>query len=133
MINWWLMVMSRIMVMSNIMNFQDFDILPNGMVEILGLYLCKMWFPSCLSNQFSTNCHMEQKKSGGLFHGFSINWMVHVSWFINHQASFIEDPRFQMGQLPKIPNGTNTQDSKCDKYPRFQMEQKMKSNSKWEH
>jgi hypothetical protein len=32
------MVMSKIMVMSNIMNFQDFDILSDGMFEIRGLY-----------------------------------------------------------------------------------------------
>jgi len=36
------MVMSKIMVMSNIMNFKDFDILSDGMVEMWGLYLCKM-------------------------------------------------------------------------------------------
>ena len=33
------MVMSKITVMSNIMNFQDFDILSDGMFEIRGLYL----------------------------------------------------------------------------------------------
>ena len=59
--------MSKIMVLSNIMNFQDFDILSNGMVEIRGLYWRKMWFRSFLSNQFFTNCHMEQKTNRGVF------------------------------------------------------------------
>ena len=56
------------------MNFQAFDILSDGMFEIRGLYWRKMWFPSFLSNQFFTNCHMEQiKLSGSFCHGFSIN------------------------------------------------------------
>ena len=69
--------MSRIMVMSNIMNFQDIDILSDGMFEIRGVYLCKMCFPSFWPNQFFTNCHMEQQKSGGGFHGFF--YVIHHS------------------------------------------------------
>ncbi len=93
MINWWLMVMSRIMVMSNIMNFQDFDILSDGMFEIRGLYWRKMWFPSFLSNQFFTNCHMEQKKSGGCF-----------SWFF---PLIIPSP---IGPQKRIPYGFSMDD-----------------------
>ena len=87
--------MSKIMVMSNIMNFQDSDILSDGMFEIRGLYWRKMWFPSFLSNQFFTNCHMEQKQnSGRVFHWFSINFhgfSIGFHWFslVFHRFSLV--------------------------------------------
>ena len=40
-----------------------------------------------------------------------------------YMSTTIKDPRFQMGQLPKIPNGTNNE-------VQFQMGEIMKSNSK---
>ena len=52
-----------------------FDVLSDGMFEIRGLYLCKMWFPSFWLSQFFT-IHMEHKKMEVIFMVFSINYTI---------------------------------------------------------
>ena len=62
--------MSKIMVMSNIMNFQDFYILSDGMVEIRRLYFIRNVIPVMSVQPILYQLPYGAKKSGGVFHSF---------------------------------------------------------------
>ena len=63
--------MSKIMVMSNIMNFQDFDILSDGMFEIRGYIYVKCDSRHfCPTNSLPIAIWSNKNNSGGVFHSF---------------------------------------------------------------
>ena len=83
--------MSRIMVMSNFMNFQDFDILSDGMFEIRGLYLCNV-IPVISVQPILYQLPYGAKKNWGVFFMvFSINYTIPY-------RTPKEDPQWMLGE-----------------------------------